>query len=94
MPPVEAECEYDYAVPIPLRLPGAATPPRQGEQLQTSREAQASVAIAELVRAHGLTTTGDLMVALGVESIPHLLAMLGFTDDLAGLAREVATTDR
>ena len=48
------------------------------------------MAIDDLVKAHGLATPGDLMAALGVETMPRLLAMLGFTGDLDGLADEVA----
>lgn len=88
----QTEAAFDVAAPPPPAspAPGMATPLIPVAQLQASRVAQADAAIGDLVRAHGLATPGDLMAALGVESLPRLLAMLGFTGDLPGLAREVA----
>lgn len=92
MSPIETEYIPTSPASIALLPPDVTSPAIIEEQLQASREIQASAAIADLVRAHGLATPGDLMAALGVETVPRLLAMLGFTGDLEGLAREVAAT--
>jgi hypothetical protein len=82
MSPVEVEFIYDDSAPIALRAPRAASSVIVEVPPQVSRASQADTAIAALVQAHGLATVGDLMAVLGIESMPRLLAMLGFTEDL------------
>src|SRR5262245_59003401 len=82
----------DFVRPVPVARPPVRTTVSaiRAEQRRSCRVVQASRAINDLVKAHGLATPGDLMAVLGVETMPRLLAMLGFTGDLASLAGELA----
>ena len=89
MPPIEATYPGDDRASAILVSPGIPAPAIIEEQVQASRVAQANTAIPDVVLAHGMATMGDLLVALGIESVTRLLAMLGFTGDLEGLAHEI-----
>src|SRR4051794_4346852 len=91
MPPIEVAPPGNDLPPTALPSSGGPLPATIEEQLQARRVAQASTGIRALVQDHGLATAGDLMAALGIETVPRLLAMLGFTGDLDGLAREIST---